>query len=211
VLLELIAERYERKSIAITANAPFSAWDAVFPDKAMTVAALDRLVHHATILEMNADSYRRPAALPDAGNAAPSLHDQRPTASLKIVDADASGIVDAGHSPSEAASQRSEPLLRNRGHTYTPSRFPLFPPFFKGLRPCHHHGLDVSDSLTPIRRDHCPQYVGDEKICRTRVLESSEDPHFVLCHHDFTTGMTSIDRFTKLVDHLNEFHLIPPL
>jgi DNA replication protein DnaC len=64
VLFELISERYERKSIAITANAPFSAWDDVFPDKAMTVAAVDRLVHHATILEMNVDSYRRRAALP---------------------------------------------------------------------------------------------------------------------------------------------------
>ena len=69
VLFELIAERYERKSIAITANAPFSAWDEVFPDKAMTIAAVDRLVHHATILEMNVDSYRRRAALP-AGTAA---------------------------------------------------------------------------------------------------------------------------------------------
>ena len=64
VLFELIAERYERKSIAITANAPFSAWEEVFPDKAMTVAAVDRLVHHSTILEMNVDSYRRRAALP---------------------------------------------------------------------------------------------------------------------------------------------------
>jgi DNA replication protein DnaC len=64
VLFELIAERYERKSMAITANAPFSAWDEVFPDKAMTIAAVDRLVHHATILEMNVDSYRRRAALP---------------------------------------------------------------------------------------------------------------------------------------------------
>jgi DNA replication protein DnaC len=63
VLFELISERYERKSIAISANAPFSAWDQVFPDKAMTVAAVDRLVHHATILEMNVESYRRKAAL----------------------------------------------------------------------------------------------------------------------------------------------------
>lgn len=62
VLFELIAERYERKSIAITANAPFSQWDQVFPDKAMTVAAVDRLVHHATILEMNAPSYRMRSA-----------------------------------------------------------------------------------------------------------------------------------------------------
>jgi len=64
VLFELISERYERKSLAISANAPFSAWDEVFPDKAMTVAAVDRLVHHATILEMNVDSYRRRAAQP---------------------------------------------------------------------------------------------------------------------------------------------------
>jgi DNA replication protein DnaC len=64
VLFELISERYERKSIAISANAPFSAWDEVFPDKAMTVAAVDRLVHHATILEMNVESYRRRAARP---------------------------------------------------------------------------------------------------------------------------------------------------
>jgi DNA replication protein DnaC len=64
VLFELISERYERKSIAISANAPFSAWDQVFPDKAMTVAAVDRLVHHATILEMNVDSYRRRIAQP---------------------------------------------------------------------------------------------------------------------------------------------------
>ena len=64
VLFELIAERYERKSIAITANAPFSAWEEVFPDKAMTLAAVDRLVHHATILEINVDSYRRRVASP---------------------------------------------------------------------------------------------------------------------------------------------------
>ena len=59
-----MASHPERKSIAITANAPFSAWDEVFPDKAMTVAAVDRLVHHSTILEMNVGSYRRRAALP---------------------------------------------------------------------------------------------------------------------------------------------------
>ena len=64
VLFELIAERYERKSLAITANTPFSEWGAVFPEPAMTVAAIDRLVHHATILEMNVESYRRRAAEP---------------------------------------------------------------------------------------------------------------------------------------------------
>lgn len=62
VLFELISERYERKSIAITANTPFSQWNEVFVDAAMTVAAVDRLVHHSTILEMNVESYRRRAA-----------------------------------------------------------------------------------------------------------------------------------------------------
>lgn len=63
VLFELIAARYERRSIMITANQPFSGWDSVFPDKAMTVAAIDRLVHHATILEMNVESFRRRTAM----------------------------------------------------------------------------------------------------------------------------------------------------
>jgi DNA replication protein DnaC len=62
VLFELIAERYERKSLAITANTPFSQWSEVFVEPAMTLAAVDRLVHHSTILEMNVESYRRRAA-----------------------------------------------------------------------------------------------------------------------------------------------------
>ena len=62
VLFELIAERYERRSMIVTANQPFSQWDNIFPDEAMTVAAIDRLVHHATILEFNAESYRRRTA-----------------------------------------------------------------------------------------------------------------------------------------------------
>jgi hypothetical protein len=47
----------------ITANQPFGAWGKVFPDPAMTLAAVDRLVHHATIFEINVDSYRRRVAL----------------------------------------------------------------------------------------------------------------------------------------------------
>ena len=59
VLFELIAERYERRSILITANQPFSGWDTVFPDPGMTLAAIDRLVHHSTIFELNkVESYR---------------------------------------------------------------------------------------------------------------------------------------------------------
>ena len=63
VLFELIRARYERRSLLITANQPFGEWGKIFPDPAMTLAAVDRLVHHATIFEMNVDSYRRRAAL----------------------------------------------------------------------------------------------------------------------------------------------------
>ena len=63
VLFELISARYERRSILITANQPFGEWGKVFPDPAMTLAAVDRLVHHSTILEMNVESYRRRAAI----------------------------------------------------------------------------------------------------------------------------------------------------
>ena len=59
MLFELIAERYERRSILLTANQPFSGWDSVFPDPGMTVAAIDRLVHHQAIFELNTvESYR---------------------------------------------------------------------------------------------------------------------------------------------------------
>jgi len=66
VLFELISARYERRSLLITANQPFGEWGKIFPDPAMTLAAIDRLVHHATILEMNVDSYRRKEAIDKA-------------------------------------------------------------------------------------------------------------------------------------------------
>ena len=63
VIFELIAARYERRSIFITANQPFAEWHRIFPDQVMTLAAVDRLVHHATIFEMNVESYRRRTAI----------------------------------------------------------------------------------------------------------------------------------------------------
>lgn len=63
VLFELISARYERRSTLITANQPFGDWSRVFPDPAMTLAAVDRIVHHSTIFEMNVDSYRRRTAI----------------------------------------------------------------------------------------------------------------------------------------------------
>lgn len=59
VLFELIAHRYEAASLLITSNQPFSAWDSVFPDDMMAVAAVDRLIHHAHIVELSGQSYRK--------------------------------------------------------------------------------------------------------------------------------------------------------
>jgi DNA replication protein DnaC len=59
VLFELIAERYETGSMIITANQPFSEWNNIFQDNMMAVAAIDRLVHHATIINIAEKSYRK--------------------------------------------------------------------------------------------------------------------------------------------------------
>jgi len=58
VLFTLLAERYERGSIMITSNLPFSKWEVIFKDPMTTAAAIDRLVHHSVILELNMKSYR---------------------------------------------------------------------------------------------------------------------------------------------------------
>jgi len=58
VLFTLLAERYERGSVMITSNLPFSKWEVIFKDPMTTAAAIDRLVHHSVILELNIKSYR---------------------------------------------------------------------------------------------------------------------------------------------------------
>jgi DNA replication protein DnaC len=55
--------RYERRSLAITANRAFGDWHKVFPDKAVMLAVIDRLVHHGIIFEMNVESRRWEEAL----------------------------------------------------------------------------------------------------------------------------------------------------
>lgn len=62
VLFVLLAERYERRSLVVTSNLPFSQWDKVFKDTMTTTAAIDRLVHYSTVLELNGESYRAEAA-----------------------------------------------------------------------------------------------------------------------------------------------------
>lgn len=58
VLFTLLAERYERGSVMLTSNLPFSKWETIFKDPMTTAAAIDRLVHHSVILELNVPSYR---------------------------------------------------------------------------------------------------------------------------------------------------------
>lgn len=58
VLFTLLAHRYERGSLLITSNLPFSKWDIIFKDPMTTAAAIDRLVHHSVVLELNVSSYR---------------------------------------------------------------------------------------------------------------------------------------------------------
>lgn len=62
VLFTFLAERYERKSVVITSNLVFSQWDQIFKDPMTTAAAIDRIVHHSTILELGGSSYRTDAA-----------------------------------------------------------------------------------------------------------------------------------------------------
>ena len=63
VLFTFFGERYERRSVIITSNLVFSQWDRIFKDPMTTAAAIDRLVHHATIIELNCKSYRSDKAL----------------------------------------------------------------------------------------------------------------------------------------------------
>ena len=58
VLFTLLADRYERGSVMLTSNLPFSKWETIFKDPMTTAAAIDRLVHHSVILELNLPSYR---------------------------------------------------------------------------------------------------------------------------------------------------------
>lgn len=70
VLFTLFAERYERGSVLITSNLPFSKWETIFKDPMTTAAAIDRLVHHSVILELNIKSFRLEEALQSTQQAA---------------------------------------------------------------------------------------------------------------------------------------------
>jgi len=63
ILFTFLSERYERRSLMITSNLKFSQWDKIFKDPMTTAAAIDRLVHHSTVLELDCESWRANEAL----------------------------------------------------------------------------------------------------------------------------------------------------
>ena len=77
VLFTLLAERYERRSVMVTSNLVFSEWDRIFKDKMATAAAIDRLVHHAVILEFDGPSYRTDRSRADAKSPLPDASGRR--------------------------------------------------------------------------------------------------------------------------------------
>ena len=58
VLFTLLSERYERGSVLVSSNLPFSKWEQIFKDPMTTAAAIDRLIHHSVIIELNIPSFR---------------------------------------------------------------------------------------------------------------------------------------------------------
>lgn len=90
VLFTLFAERYERRSMVITSNLVFSQWDQIFKNPMTTAAAIDRIVHHATILEFKVASYRTEQARKRVGTS--------------------DYVADEGKAPADAVSEQSENL-----------------------------------------------------------------------------------------------------
>ena len=59
LLFQVVSRRYEQKSIILTTNLPFKQWDTVFPNASCAVALIDRLTHHAEIIAVEGESYRK--------------------------------------------------------------------------------------------------------------------------------------------------------
>ena len=78
VLFTLLAERYERGSVLLTSNLPFSQWETIFKDPMTTAAAIDRLVHHSVIVELNIPSYRAEQAKKAKGSRGTEDQDPKP-------------------------------------------------------------------------------------------------------------------------------------
>jgi len=75
LLFQVVSRRYERRSLVLTTNLPFSEWPTIFPNAATATALIDRVVHHAEIITIEGDSYRRRVAAANHKSArAPAAH-----------------------------------------------------------------------------------------------------------------------------------------
>ena len=83
VLFTLLAERYERRSVMVTSNLVFSQWDRIFRDQMATAAAIDRLVHHAVVLEFDVPSFRTGSVAPNVA-AITTARASRPAAGAAV-------------------------------------------------------------------------------------------------------------------------------
>jgi DNA replication protein DnaC len=104
VLFTLLAERYERGSVMITSNLPFSKWESIFKDPMTTAAAIDRLVHHSVILELNIPSYRLEHA----------QRGQPPTAEPPTAEPAVPGESDTAKDPISSAQNKRERVQDRR-------------------------------------------------------------------------------------------------
>jgi DNA replication protein DnaC len=100
VLFTLLADRYERGSVMLTSNLPFSQWEQIFKDPMTTAAAIDRLVHHSVIIELNLPSYRAE----QAKKAKQRASNGEPKGKGVASDPDATGPGAAGSAPPRSAS-----------------------------------------------------------------------------------------------------------
>src|ERR1700689_1878028 len=123
VVFTLLAERYERGSVLLTSNLPFSKWEAIFKDAMMTAAAIDRLVHHSVIIELNIPSYRVEHAKKNQQAESQGESEEEPAEQQKSTRKESCG--NAGSVESEESQEQSshsfhEPL----GNLANSARFP---------------------------------------------------------------------------------------
>ncbi len=106
VLFNLLSARYETRSTVVTSNLPFAKWDSIFKDEMTTAAAVDRLVHHSVILELNAESYRISQAKKQGKKGQP----MEPTARMPSVarGSEKAGTVDKTHTATEDALRQDD-------------------------------------------------------------------------------------------------------
>jgi len=111
VLFNLLSARYETRSTVVTSNLPFAKWDSIFKDEMTTAAAVDRLVHHSVILELNTESYRISQAKKQGKKGPP----MEPTARKPSVARGSEKAVDKTHTATEDA------LSQDDRHVTSPS------------------------------------------------------------------------------------------